>query len=400
MSTIRMMTLVALLALPTRALPYNQTNDLLEGFVHPPVNFNPGREYGPDKRNYQGIPTIERAPNGRLWASWYAGKVWEDRYNYVVAATSGDDGKTWNDLKLVINPDGDGPKRAADSCLWLDPVGKLWLFWWLNGDRRNVTMAITTENPGDENPKWTEPKALFPGVMLNKPIVTKSGDWLAPAATWSCDQSAKVMISKDQGRTWSLLGAAHVPESIRNYDEHMIVERKDATLMMLVRTAAGHGIGRSLSTDGGRTWSDVAGYLPDATSRFFFRRLSSGSLLLVKHGPLDQRIGRSHLTAYVSDDGGETWKGGLLIDERNNVSYPDGTQSPDGTIYVIYDWERGRDKNILMAAFTEADVRAGRFSEKSRERILINFATGINPKLAAKQKTKKSLSSTAPAPKK
>lgn len=32
----------------------------LEAFVHPPVNFNPGLEYGAAMRNYQGIPGIAR----------------------------------------------------------------------------------------------------------------------------------------------------------------------------------------------------------------------------------------------------------------------------------------------------------------------------------------------------
>ena len=54
----------------------------------PPINFRPGNAYGPAERKYQGVPTLERAPNGRLWAAWYAGPVQEDRYNYVVAATS------------------------------------------------------------------------------------------------------------------------------------------------------------------------------------------------------------------------------------------------------------------------------------------------------------------------
>jgi hypothetical protein len=61
-------------------------------------------------------------------------------------------------------------------------------------------------------------------------------------------------------------------------------------------------------------------------------------------------------------------------------------QAPDGTIYIIYEWERGRDKNILMATFTEADVLARAFSKEGRPRILINFATGVNPRLAAQEK--------------
>lgn len=388
--------LTALLLVPPAALHAAETlsqptqpdmeRALLQGFAHPPVQFAPGPQYGPDKRNYQGIPTIARAPQGRLWAAWYAGKVWEDKYNYVLAATSGDDGKTWSAPQLVIDPDGDGDRRASDPCFWLDPGGKLWLFWWMNGGDLNVTLAITTKNPNDEHPVWTKPRALFPGVMLNKPTVLKNGDWLMPAAIWNRDDSARVMITKDGGKTFSLLGAANIPAERRNADEHMIVERKDGSLMMLVRTDK-QGIGRSISRDGGRTWTGVEDYLPHATSRFFLRRLASGNQLLIKHGPIDKRIDRSELTAYLSEDDGETWKGGLLIDPRKNVSYPDGIQAPDGRIYLIYDWERARDKNILMATVTESDVLARAFSPGGRERVLINHATGVNPKITAKPVT-------------
>ena len=39
----------------------------------PKVNTAPGAAYGDDTRLFQGIPGIERAANGRLWALWYAG---------------------------------------------------------------------------------------------------------------------------------------------------------------------------------------------------------------------------------------------------------------------------------------------------------------------------------------
>ena len=356
-------------------------DELLQGFVHPPVNFAPGKESDSEARKYQGIPTIERSPGGRLWAAWYAGPIHEDQFNYVMAATSGDNGATWSDLKFVINPDGDGPRRASDPCFWLDPNGKLWLFWWMNGGGLHVTMSITTDNPDAENPTWTEPKPLFPGVMINEPIVSQNGEWLMPAAIWKQDNSCRVMVSKDQGQTWALRGTANVPPDRRNCDEPMLVQRNDGSLWLLVRTAA-HGIGESVSTDGGRTWTEVEDYLKQTTSRFYIRRLASGNLLLVKHNKIDERgRGRSHLTAYLSDDDGKTWKGGLLLDERDTVSYPDGTQAPDGTIYVIYDWNRADDKHILMTTFTEEDVLAGEYqSDAARARVLINHATGVNSK--------------------
>lgn len=363
----------------------DQEAELLRGFVHPPIIFDPGEEYGPEARKYQGIPTIERAPGGRLWAAWYAGPLFEDQFNYVVAATSGDDGATWSDLKLVIDPDGVGPLRASDPCLWMDPNGKLWLFWWMNGNIEGgavwTTMAITTENPDDENPVWSEPRALFAGTAINKPIISSEGEWLMPAALWNIDKGTRVVVSKDNGETWAVRGAARIPENRRNCDEHMVVERKDGSFWMLIRILD-PGIAQSVSNDGGRTWSDAEDHLKMTTSRFHLRRLASGNLLLIRHnGKNERKPGRNHLMAYLSGDDGETWKGGLLLDEREAVSYPDSTQAPDGTIYAIYDWNRYDEKNILMTTFTEEDILAEAYvSDVARSRVLINKSTGINPK--------------------
>ena len=120
------------------------------------------------------------------------------------------------------------------------------------------------------------------------------------------------------------------------------------------------GLAETISTDRGKTWAPVQrSPIKHCTSRFFVRRLMSGSLLLVKHGPLDKRVGRQQLTAYVSDDDGKTWSGGLLIDERKDVTYPDGVEADDGRIYIIYDHQRTPLGEVLMATFTEEDVRAG-----------------------------------------
>jgi hypothetical protein len=88
---------------------------------------------------------------------------------------------------------------------------------------------------------------------------------------------------------------------------------------------------------------------------------------------------RSHMTAFVSDDDGITWKGGLVLDERES-SYPDGVQTADGTLYIIYDHQRYTlNRNgqqgvgaVQMAVFREADVRAGKpTTDKVRLRSVI-----------------------------
>lgn len=350
----------------------------------PPLNLKPGPEYSDETRMFQGIPTLERAPNGRLWAAWYGGGIDEDEHNSVFLSTSGDDGRSWQRV-LVLDPDGAGPLRAFDPCLWHAPDGKLWLFWSQETQGQNATkevLAITTTESGIGEPAWSAPRQLCKGVMMNKPTVVAGGEWLLPVATWSANGSSRVVASSDNGTTFNELGSANIRDpKIRNYDEHMIIERKDGTLWMLVRT--NYGIGESLSTDGGRTWLDVTpSLIPHPVSRFFIRRLASNRLLLVRHNPPNNGVMRSHLTAFLSDDDGRSWKGGLLLDERVWVSYPDGAQASDGSIRVIYDYQRKTDKEILIAAFTEADVlECGIISPNSRLRVLVNKATGTNPSI-------------------
>ncbi len=313
-------------------------------------------------RQFQGIPSLSISSGGRLWATWYAGKTpGEDQNNYVVVSTSGDGGESWSE-KFIVDPDGEGPLRAFDPEIWMDPEGTLWLFWaeTIGHDGAKAGLwAKTNSKPDKEDSKWSEPRRIADGIMMCKPTVLSSGEWVFPISTWrDTDNSARVVFSKNKGKTFNLRGSCNVPKEVRDFDEHMIIERKDKSLWMLVRTK--YGIGESVSIDRGGTWSTlVPSSILHPSARFFIRCLSSGNLLLVKHGPINERIGRSHLTAYLSEDDGYTWKGGLLLDERSGVSYPDGQQYSDGVIHIIYDYSRTSAREIIMTKFTETDVIEG-----------------------------------------
>ncbi len=321
-----------------------------------------GQDHSLESRKFQGIPSLAISSKGQLWATWYAGITpGEDQNNYVVVATSGNDGKTWTEIN-IIDPDGDGPIRAFDPELWMDPMGRLWSFWAQSIGHDGTIAGVwasTNNNPDKEKSNWSPPRRITDGIMMCKPTVLSSGEWMLPASTWrDTDNSARVVVSTDKGQNFNIRGACNVPREVRSYDEHMIVERQDLSLWMLLRTS--YGIGESISKDRGETWSTLApSSIRHPSARFFIRRLRSGNLLLVKHGQISEKTDRSHLTAFLSKDDGRTWSDGLLLDERSGVSYPDGQQGQDGTIYIIYDYSRTDAREILMATFTEDDVVEG-----------------------------------------
>ena len=359
--------------------------------IPPTLNTNPLPKYDYDQLDYGMTIGIDRTPGGRLWACWVAGG--DSPAAFFVLATSDDDGETWSKPRLVVDTHSKNLPRDRSILvgnLWTDPLGRLWLIFDQSMDmfdgRAGVWAAIC-ENPDADQPTWSAPQRIWHGVTLNKPTVLSNGEWMLPI---SMDQrkgfgpykgafndldplrGANVFVSKDQGATWERRGAARFPNP--DWHEHMIVERKDGSLWMMART--GKGPMETFSTDGGRTWSEPT--FPKAikhpVARFHLRRLASGRILLVKHGEkIDAHDGRAQLTAWLSDDEGQTWQGGLMLDERKGISYPDGFQAPDGTLYISYDRNRSKDGEILLARFTEEDILAGKLvSPKSKLKMLIS----------------------------
>jgi predicted neuraminidase len=316
-------------------------------------------------RQWQGIPAIERADNGRLWCAFFSGGSREPGPdNFVLLTTSADDGHTWSDAEAVVVPDG--RTRAYDPALWHDPDGRLWLIYnEANVETRYFAVcAMTTEDASDPAPRWSTPRRLDLGVpfafRLNKPTVLTTGEWVLPV-TWSRKapvgwfpgplQLQGVAVSPDLGATWALHGAIEAPELAC---ENMIVERSDGSLWMLIRSGSGV-LWESVSGDHGRTWSDGAPTgIVNPGSRFFIRRLASGRLLLINTPDPDQRKG---LYASISErDDGAAFSAGLELDDRDKVSYPDAVQSPDGLIYVVHDCDRHGPGEILLRVFSEAEI--------------------------------------------
>ncbi len=347
--------------------------------MRPPEIISPvPKSYWPEVDDYTMSAGMARSPRGRIFLAWF-GK--DDGPDAVMLATwSDDEGKTFRKPEFLIDQ-GHTPSGTHISCvvgtLWCDPDGRI---WWIFAqsigyyDGRGGVWAAICENPDAGQPVFGTPFRIWHGCALNKPVVLASGEWALPVSLWRREQiwarrkylqgavdkslyaelddlrGANLLISVDHGKSWEVRGRQRSVDPC--FDENTFLERPDGTLKMFARDQ--HGIVSAISADRGYTWTPFRREWRTATARFFLTRLQSGRHLLVRH---DTTFDRSHLTAFLSDDG-ETWYGRLLLDERAGISYPDGFVHSDGRIFVQYDRLRAHGE-ILMAVFTEEDVIAG-----------------------------------------
>ena len=199
----------------------------------------PDAAHAPETRTHEGIPSFAATSDGgRMWATWYASPTGgEDSNNYIVLATSVDNGRNWREV-FVYDPDGEGPLRAFDPEIWVAPDGR---FRWTWTERVSPLAAECTDKYAGV---FADPKAdrlmmaefdaekepnvatlsspgavreIARGVMMCKPTVLKNGDWLLPVSHWGEAPSACVYASVDGGRTF--VGGYGVRLDCHRYNE-------------------------------------------------------------------------------------------------------------------------------------------------------------------------------------
>ncbi len=141
------------------------------------------------------------------------------------------------------------------------------------------------------------------------------------------------------GLHWDVLGEVPLPENVTNgqFHEPHVIELNDGALLCLIRyhyPNGGLGIYKSVSRDGGRTWStpedmDIHGSPPHLL------RHSSGAIVLTygwRHAPYGQR-------ARISRDDGATWSDEIILRDDGpdgDLGYPCSIELPGGDILTVY----------------------------------------------------------------
>lgn len=328
------------------------------------------KEYTLAGTGWMSAPAVAVSKGGRIWMTINMGGTDEGASNMFTVSKSDDDGLTWDEAVFAVDhPD---EVRIHEPLVWSTPDGRIYLSWiqsyqWWDG-RGGLWLAEIMDADGDK-PYVSEPYRLCDGVMANPPMFLSDKKWVLPISKWKAyrseiydvpeEQFSMMVLSKDGGRTAELIGKADVPE--RTFDENNIVRLSDGRYMMLVRTE--YGWACSYSVDNGQTWTAGIPYKKGPSAKSCLRMLPDGRLIWATYDT--ETSVRERIAVWISDDDGKTWGSKLLLDARENVSYPNMHICLDGTVYITHDYDRYGAKEAVLHKVTIKDIEAGKLVDST-----------------------------------
>ena len=316
--------------------------------------------------------TLRELPDGSWILFLLAGGDTEPSpLNYTGVTRSTDQGRTWSRLEPFDvgfpregNTIGQGPTELmihrGRCTLFFSTHARHWRDQWRS-------WSMTSDDSGKT---WSKPQAI-PGRLQNRTfirnhIVTRDGRILVPFQHYIGpeDEQSKppldraftnprngVLISRDQGQTWSEHGNIRLTDNDRYFGwaENNLAELSDGRIAMVIR---GDRLGGVLyyaeSTDGGITWPEFAKQteIPNPGSKATLYSLGGDTVALL-HNPNPKH--RSPLALWICFDGLKTWPyQRVLVPESSDgptgrINYPDGFVSADKEwLHFAYDDNRHR----------------------------------------------------------
>lgn len=371
--------------------------------------------------DYSHMAMISRLPKAALWSwivVWQAANVKEGEPDQHFLCAFSDDAVTWTDPVamplgkqrgaipwspvLHLAPDGENlviffaesttcrrPGRAPGWPQRWAPGGDIRLATSKDGFRWSKRVAVLSQQIGGNVPK----------VIANPAVALRSGALLLPY--WEevprlteeeegcplpgAEPNAGALVSGDGGRTWE--PSAGLQDDDTWLIEGTAAELNDGRVLMLFRTSVGK-IYRSVSNDGGNTWSKaVSTGMPNPNSKFHLLRLVDGTLALAYN---HHDRSRTNLFVALSSDGGSRWHLAARVEDGTDpdgagqlnqgvmAAYP--TMYQDGCrLLVTYSiMERRAWMEIEERAAGEANAGGIKIAEVDLSEVVMTDANEIN----------------------
>ncbi|MFC1525696.1 sialidase family protein [Candidatus Latescibacterota bacterium] len=298
-----------------------------------------------DAPRHSEAAMIERDDGSLLlgWTEFYGGSGADHAPARLVSSVSADRGLTWGPKCELVANDGGCNVMEVNFLRLRD--GRIALFH-AQKNTEGSDCRVMLRTSADEGRTFgtatqLSPAGAYTGLTNGRSLRLTSGRILIEVweggACYCC-------LSDDEGDTWR--DSQRVRPADGDCWENACIELRDGRVLMLVRTGLG-GQYRSLSADGGESWSDAepTPLLGTAAPVSLSRIPTTGHLLAIwNHNPgthAANNTNRNPLTAAVSEDEGETW-----TRFRNLEDAPD-----DAWAYPAVSWV---DDRALVTYFTYA----------------------------------------------
>jgi predicted neuraminidase len=356
--------------------------------------------------------SIVEAPNGDLLVAWFHGRGEKSDDTLVIRGARKRKGAdSWSDAFLLAD-NQDLPDQ--NPVLFIDPAGVLWLWWISSLDNGRDTYMLkyrrSTDYLGEGAPRWAwqdvmicRPRNLEATYLAMAPgIAAYYGDRFT--AERDHDERLAYAVERAQVKVGRRLGWMPRCQPIMLSDTRMMlglysdifktslaaftedggvtweyseimpgyggiqpsfVQRRNGDIVAMMRDySPSKRIRRSVSKDGGLTWSAVGEMsIPNPGSSVSAVPLDTGHWVLAcNDNEGGERGGRSHLTVYLSEDEGETWAWRRALEDHERdpaAAYPSVIQTRDGLIHCTYTYSPEPNESIKHVTFDEAWIRAG-----------------------------------------
>jgi len=334
---------------------------------------NPIRTISLQSDRYHGWPTLVRRQNGELLVVCSGGRETHVcPFGRVEMIRSRDEGETWTFARTIL----DGPIDDRDAGVLETQQGTLLVTTFTSLAYEPLfNRAIASENtdqPSMSAERLTRWRAAH-GRLADGEHATHLGCWMlrsedgglswspayrvplnsphgpialsdgrlfyAGVALWEKGRAVGTSISTDDGRTWSELQVlpTRQGDDPSQYHELHAVEAADGRLVIHIRNHNAKNKGETLqthSTDGGKTWAapysmGVWG-LPSHLLRL------SDDRLLMSYGHRRAPLGNQ---ARISSDHGQSWSSPMILHDdaiSGDLGYPSTVEISPGKLITVW----------------------------------------------------------------
>lgn len=278
------------------------------------------------------------------WTEFYAADAADHGPARIVGKISKDGGRSWgNKYTLVENNGGRNVMEVNFLRLKNDDIA---LFYGQK-NTESTDCRIMMRTSSDEGKTWNNEKQLslsgrYTGLTNGRALRLGSGRILLEV--WY-DGYNYCLISDDEGETWR--DSQYIKPGGDSY-ENACIELKSGDIMMLMRTSLGSQY-KSISTDGGETWSEpIATPLVGTAAPVSLCRIPETEDILAIWNNNPGARSRSPLTSAISRDEGETWEHFKNIEEGNEDAwaYPAVTWVDNRALITYFNYKDGLSLKI------------------------------------------------------